>query len=945
MLRKLVLTLATLMLSHGAHAQENQGYSLSGLMVDASSDSVLIGANVLVLFPDSTMITGAATDELGRFEIENLKPALYQVHFSYIGYKRRIVMVEIKTSDIHLDPVSLAPEAFELDQVVVEERAIRAVINGDTTEFYAESFKVNPDASAEDLVLKMPGMMTEQGEVIAQGETVEKVYVDGREFFGDDPMVALRNLPAEIIEKIQVYDELSDQAQFTGFNDGDTQKTINIVTRPGSRNGQFGKVYGGYGVDHKYLGGGNINIFNGNQRISVIGLSNNVNQQNFTTEDLLGTLGIQNQRRQGIGRGSQGTRGRGGIGGRQFSGRQLGSDPGNFLVGQQGGINTTSAFGLNYSDSWGAKLKLNGSYFFNTSDNTTSTELNRQYFLSDDQTQLYDESNDSRSDNFNHRVSLKLQYDIDESNSIIFTPKISFQQHSLASSLEGITTSPGDASPLNATNDYSLESGGYTSSNNLLLRHRFTKSGRTLSLNIGAGFNGKTGDAALLSAYDQFGAPDSSLILDQQIDNSLDGHSLSTNLVYTEPIGKKGQLQLSYGPSWSNNVSEQRAFNVDSITNHYSVLDPALSNSFDNTIFTQRGGISYRLGQGRSSQFMIGVNYQDLKLMGDQTFPLPGETINSYRSILPTAMFQFKFSDSNNLRFFYRTSTSSPSITQLQNVVDNTSPLFITAGNQELDQSYTHTLVARYGNTNIETGNVFFGFASATFTRDYISSSSFIAEADTLLPQGILLLQGAQFSSPVNLSGYRNVRSLFTYGIPLYLLGSNLNLSAGLSYSRTPGVINDEHNTSSTLNWNGGLVLSSNISERVDFTFTYALNYNDITNSILPDFDENYVLQSGSGKLNVMPSKSLVLSSNITFSNYSGLEEGDQQILLWNAGAGYKFLRGNVGEVTFLVSDILNQNSNIARFANEFYVEENVTEALGRYFMLRFTYSLRNFRI
>jgi hypothetical protein len=333
-------------------------------------------------------------------------------------------------------------------------------------------------------------------------------------------------------------------------------------------------------------------------------------------------------------------------------------------------------------------------------------------------------------------------------------------------------------------------------------------------------------------------------------------------------------------------------------------------------------------------------------LTGDQTFPLSFGVERDFQSVLPRAMFMYRPSRSNNLRIFYRTSTNTPSISQLQNVINNTNPLQLSSGNPNLKQSYSQILVARLNATNAETGRVFMGFVSLNQTSDYIGSSSTIALADTLLAPGVLLAQGSQFTQPINVDGYWNARSFFTLGVPSGLLKSNVNLNAGYSYSRSPGLINGVENISDIHGLNVGAVIGSNISERVDFTLSYSLNYNTVSNSVYPELDADYLFHRASAKINLLFGKGWVFDTNLNLLQYSGLGESfDQNNLVWNAGIGYKFLKGNGGEVKLMIADILNQNNSVSRTINEFYVEDNSSNVLERYVLLNFTYKIRNFRL
>ncbi len=416
MVRKLVfLVSACIFASVSTYSQ----YSVSGVVRDATDNSELIGVNtVLVSSSDTSIKFGSVTDIGGNFLIGNIPPGRYTFRASYVGFQTHTQTVEIVNSNISLGTISMQVLSTQLQNVLVTGQQIRAQQSGDTTNFNAGAYKTNPDANAEDLINKMPGITTEGGAVKAQGEDVRQVLVDGKPFFGDDPNAALKNLPAEIIDRIQVFDRLSDQAQLTGFDDGQGQKTINIVTKPGMNTGQFGRITAGYGArdlnfnDHLYLLGGNVNFFNGDRRISIIGMSNNVNQQNFSTEDLMGVVNSSSGQTRGGGR-AGGTRGggsRGGGGATDRGGRggggRGGGDAGNFLVGQQEGITTTHSIGLNYSDTWGKGVEVSGSYFFNSTQNDNISSLTRSYFTGADSNLVYKEQSETHSKNINHRANL-----------------------------------------------------------------------------------------------------------------------------------------------------------------------------------------------------------------------------------------------------------------------------------------------------------------------------------------------------------------------------------------------------------------------------------------------------------------------------------------------------------------------------------------------------------
>ncbi|MFN8343803.1 MAG: outer membrane beta-barrel protein [Spirosomataceae bacterium] len=918
---------------------------VKGRLVDANDQSALIGANVILInTADSTVRYGAVADTSGAFLFRSIPAEGYRVIASFIGYIPYDQRINLRRANPDLGKIALKPDAQLLKDVIVKGVAERVEQKGDTVIYNASAFKVNKDANAQDLLEKMPNITVENGQVKAQGENVQKVTVDGRDFFGDDASLALKNLPAEVIDKIQVFDRLSDQAQFTGFDDGQTTKTINIVTRSDRNNGQFGKVYGGYGTDDRYMAGISTNYFKKNTRLSLIGMTNNINQQNFGSEDLLGVLGTSGGGPGGGGGNRGGGQGGGGNRGGGGGGNFGGNAADNFLTGQQGGINRTNAIGLNYSDNWGKKWKVSGSYFFNNGKNNNTSQLARTFFTTQGTGQVYNEDYFSSNNNFNHRFNARLEYTINTKNSIIITPRLSLQDNTSYSTLLGVNSLTGVKINQTQTNKQA-QNDGYNFSNTFLWRHRFGKIGRTISVGLTTSANDKSGESSLKSINNYYGrkSSDSLQVTDQRTDTKGNGYTVSGNISFTENIGRTGQLQLNYIPSYTKNYSDRNTYNYSQSTGEYSTPDLRLSNEFDNTYLTNRLGGSYRL---RIKKTMITgeVNYQNAQLSGKQNYPLKYEINRTFNNILPSAMIMYRGTDGRSLRINYRTSTNAPSISQLQNVVDNSNPLFLKTGNPNLKQEYNHNMFFRYGVTNAKSARSFFINVNGSFTQNNISNATYIATKDTVVA-GFPLRIGSQFSQPVNVNGNWNIRSFVTYGLPFTAIKSNLNFNLGTGYTRTIGLINNAQNTSNTHSITGGMVVSSNISEQLDFTLSVNGNYNTVTNSLQPALDGTYYYQNSNFKLNWVSKAGFFVNTNLNHTFYTGLGQNfNLNFTLWNAAVGYKFLKNKAGELKLSTFDVLGQNNSISRTVTETYIEDLQTRVLQRYYMMTFTYTLRNFR-
>lgn len=930
-----ILVLFILLISNIAYTQT---LALKGLILDSLDKKPLVSANlVLSGLRDSSARYITTTDVEGRFSLNLTKRQPYKLKISFIGYKDFDTTIFFR-QPLDMDTLFLSPSISMLKQVEVIGQSALAQQKGDTVEISAKAYKMNKDASAEDLIKKMPSISVEGGSVQAQGENVGRVLVDGKEFFGEDATIALRNLPAEIVDKIQVFDRLSEQSQFSGFDDGNTVKTINIVTKSDKRNGQFGKIYAGYGTNDRYQAGTAMNYFKGVRRFSLVGMSNNINQQNFSSQDLAGVTSSQSGGQQGGG-GRQGQGGRG----QQGGGGNGQNNANNFLVGQQNGITTTNSIGLNYSDNWGKRTTVVGSYFFNSSNNTNNKELARTLFLANNTNQFYDQTSISETKNQNHRLNFRLEYKIDSANSLVIIPKLSFQTNDAFTDLVGTNSLAEGRKLSNTQNTNSTNVFAYNFGNEILFRHAFKKRGRTYSISLNTNLSNRNSEAFLL-AQNQFfqsnGAANTNQ--NQRTDQLTDGYTLASSLAYTEPLSRKSVLQLEYNISYSNNYSDRKTLKFSELKQNFDILDTLLSNTFNNDYITNRGGMSYRLNKNKKLQLTAGIAYQNSQLIGNQIFPRDNTVQRNFNNFLPNFNFRYNFSTSKNIRLVYRTSVNAPSVSQLQDVVNNNNPLFLSTGNVDLKQSFSHNFSLRYSANNTSRATTFFALFNLNQTQDYVGNASIIASRDTLVGNNIILRRGSQLAQPINLDGLWNVNSFMVYGIPIKSLKISINTNTRIAYSRTPSLINGITNLANNYVLSQGLNIASNISENIDFNLSYTSSYSIIENSIQPQLNNNFYTQTTNLRTNFI-FKDFIFQNDIGHTWFTGLVgDFNQKFLLWNMSIGKKFW-AQKGELKISVFDLLSQNNSVARNVTETYVEDVRTQVLRKYFMLIFTYNLRNF--
>ena len=849
------------------NAQSPSEYTVTGRVAD-STQKPLPGARVVLLrgavdlpsgggqprINPSAVATGAVAGKDGGFSLTVKGGGTYTILVSSIGFAGYNKTLALDKQDtVRLSTIMLKAVTVKTGAVEVSEQAVRAEVKGDTVEYNASQFKTERNAVAEDLVRKMPGVQIESdGSVKAQGETVRRVIVDGKQFFGDDPRTALKNLPADMIERIQVIDQMSEQSRFSGFDDGDRTKTLNIVTKPDRRNGQFGKVYAGGGsdtrsVDARYTAGGNVNFFGGDRRFSVLGLSNNVNQQNFSIQDILGTMGagggMNSQIRSMVGNvmgsgAGAAFRGAGGGGG------GVGS-PGDFLVPQSDGISQAHSLGVNYADKWGQNLDVAASYFANLTNNNAVQNSFRQTLLADTLSQNTQQDYAGRTGNINHRINARLEYNLDSNNSFVLTPSFTIQENNrlqTTTSATGLSIAGSSQTlRLNASDRNNTTQGnGYSLNNELLWRHKFTNDGRTLSVsqrtvwnrNVSTQRNDATNTFYQYVPTMTNGPRLDSLVQDlsQNIPSLSNSLTLGGNVSYTEPLSPQSMLQASYNINQTRSESDRKVNDFNPTTGEFSLLNQPLSNLSNSLYTTQRPGLTYRLTLATGASLSVGADYQYARLDVQQTYPTALQLSRDFHNVLPSVVFTMRLGNApagggspfgggrppfgappgggpmmmfgggggmgsmlagpvGNIRINYRAFTNQPSIRQLQNVVDNSNPVSLSVGNPALRQEFTHNISANVGLFDMRTATSVFGFISASYTADKIANSTTIALNDTAVAnsgggEAIQLGRGVQLTRQVNMDGYWNVRGFGGYNFPWEpVQGFKLNMSVNAGFT------------------------------------------------------------------------------------------------------------------------------------------------------------------
>ncbi len=880
-----------------------QQYSIKAEIIEGGSRQTIPNATVLLLsLPDSSQVDGIITDLDGKFEISGIKEGNYLLKITYLGYETINRTIDLD-EDKDFGTISMSLEAQDLNEVTISGRRSLSQQKKDTTMYNADAFKTMKDASAQTLIEKLPGVTSEDGALQAQGENIAQILVDGKPFFGTDVRTALQNLPAEVILSIEVFDQLSEQSQLSGFDDGERLKTINIITKPNRRVGQFGRTSAGMGTDGRYVVGAGINAFNNDRRITFTGLSNNINLLDYSNEP-----NAQDNAR------------------------------------PQNGIITTNILGINYSDNWGEKIKVSGSYVFNNRENFGQATRFREFVTNAETNQEYEESsNDIRIRN-SHQFNMRFEYNIDEKNRILYIPRLSARFEKENSDFFGQTTD-GDQMINQTENIRSADNEDYDMFNRLFYSHKFDKVGRTLTLKANMG-NHRNDDVGERTAENQFFGDDPRTeFINQQTTRLRTGLDWETGISFTEAVSENSQFELEYEIGNRANISDQLIYDVLDETQNEDILalDTALSNAFESNYLTQETELGYQFTKDRV-RFQVEGQYQHARLANQQEFPQQLELNRTFKSFLPTVRFDYEFSENTNFEFDYDTYTREPSLGQLQNVIDNSNPLQLRTGNPDLDQSYTNRLRFRFRSNNPETDQSYFLFAQTRFIKNNVSNSSFIAEEPTELQDGIILERGSQLFRPVNLDGFWDFRSWFSYGMPLDFMKSNLNLNAGAGYVKRPSLVNNEVGFNNSRRLSTGISLSSNISDQIDFNIWTRLSFNQVENTLNPSLDNNFFNQRARINFNWIIWEGFVYRLDVNHQVNSGLSEGfDNTFTLVNMSVGKKIFKNQRGEISLNVYDLFRQNNNIRRNITETFIEDVQTNVLQRYFMLTFSYNLRRF--
>lgn len=906
---KCLLMLLMILFSPMAFAQQS-GVNVTGSVVEQGSDTPIEQATVRLLnVKDSAMVRGVVSARNGSFTLKNVKKGSYLLHITFIGYDPLYQPLQItgKKNPVNVGKLELSDGAIELGEAVVIGKAPEVTVRNDTVEYNADSYKVTEGSVLEDLLKKMPGVEVDsEGKITVNGKEVKKVMVDGKEFFSDDPKVASKNLPAKMIDKLQVLDKKSDMAQMTGFDDGEEETVINLTVKPGMKQGWFGNAYGGYGSKDRYEGNAMVNRFVNNDQITFMGGANNTNNMGFS--DLASTM----------------FSGMGGGGGRQ----------GGFGAGS--GITSSGNAGLNFSKEFKPdKLTLGGNTRYSHSDNDARSKSDRQNILPGDSSSYDNSEAMSRTKSDNFGVDFRLEWKPDTMTQLIFRPSFSFS-HSMNDNFSDATTLDNERDTVNTnkSSNYS-ESNGYNLNASIDFSRKLNNKGRVFSATLSGGNSDSYSDGMSRSDIVYFNQTDAlkNSIIDQRSRYDNKGFNYRAYVSWVEPIGHNNFIQATYSISQRKQEALKNVYNQDA-DGIYNVLDSAYSQSYRNNFISQRASLSFK-SQRAKFNYTIGLNLDPSyssseNFVGDTTL---SKITRKVVNLSPMAQFNYMFDKRTNLRIMYNGRTSQPSMTQLQPVADISDPTNITIGNPDLNPRYTNNVFIRFQQFTPEKQRAFMIMANGSYIiNDIVSYTSYNQET------------GVKTTTYKNVNGNYSGNVRMMLNTPLKNKKFSINSMTMASFANSNGYINEEKNT------NRNLILSERGG--IDFRSSYLdlgvngnIRYNATSNSLQKENNQNTFNYGAGGYTTIYLPLNFKIESDVNWSTNSGYGDGfKQNEVLWNASASKSFLKNNQGTLRFKIYDILQQRSNISRSVTASYIQDSEYNTLGSYFMVHFIYRFSIFK-
>lgn len=849
----------------------------------------------------------------GVAQIQDIPLGDYRIKIDMMGYlsQERMVSVKGDKNPLFLGEVMLKEDVTYLESIVVSALGNPIVAKKDTIEYNAGSFHTTENSTLKDLLQKLPGVEIDaDGSITVNGQDITKVMIEGKEFFSDNPQIATENLPAKIIEKVRVVDRKSDQARFTGIEDGEEEKVLDLSLHKGMMNGFFGNVSGGYGTDNRYQGGGILAKITETSQLSLLANLNNTNNRGF--RDIAGNM-MQNMRVSG-----PGFRG-GGMGG---------------MWGRNEGITTSYMGGLTGAKDINDKLKLDGNYMYGRSEKLQEQKIERENILPD-RNFFYNQDKSSLAVSDGHNAGLNVEYKWNERNQLVFRPRVNIGYGSFEDKSSYESHYPAGDSINRGLSIANGKNNSQQTNGNLTYSHRFKKAGNTLTIGFNYSYSNNEIKGLNRSETHLFGSAedgsDGVSMVDQRYDQQSLSYSLRGRSSFTFPVAERRYLEANYSYRYNKGTAIKNAYDYNASTERYDIPDPDYTNDFKNIFIRQQIGINYRSNQEKY-RLTLGFNVQPTytRSYGD-VGKVNRDYTHSVVNYAPNAQFEYNFSENSFLRMDYWGRTEQPSIDRLAPVPDNSNPTLIKLGNPDLGPEFQHRMRVNFMDTKMETFRTLFGRLDATYTMNHIVNKSWYTD------------DGIRYTQPVNEGSALSLNGSFMYNAPIarskFYIGNSLMIrySKGSSYSNA--VLNRIDNTGvyETLRFT---YRGDNLNARISGRFGLSKAWYSLETS------PNSTTWNNNVEVSIdwtTPWWGLSLETDFSYKYYLGYGENyNQDAMIWN-GSIEKNLFKNKAVLALKAYDILNQAITIRRNTTDSFIEDTENNTLRQYFMLSFTYRFGTF--
>lgn len=884
---------------------QNIKTTIKGNIVD-ESDQPLPGATLMILHAaDSVLAQFGSSETDGSFVIRNIPNGDYLLNITFLGLQP--VYTPFTAGDVeekNLGKITMSQSSKLLTEVQVTADYIPIEVTKDTISYNADAFQTQPNAVVEDLLKKLPGIeVAKDGTIKAQGEDVQKVLVDGKEFFGTDPKVATKNLPAKAIKKVKVYDKQSDMAEFTGVDDGQREKTIDLQLKEEFKKGLFGKAEAGYGSDNRYNANAALNRFSKSIQLSFLGQLNNINQQGFSFNDMMNFSG--------------GMRAMGGRSG-EFS---FSSDiP--FNNGTSDGQVITGAGGLNFNWTKNKNFNIRSSYFYNNVDNSIKESIFRQNLSG--MPFDTDENADRSTENQSHRITLDSDIRFDSMQQLNLNGRINLGRGNGYNSaiLENRLPNGGDFTSKSLSREDNI-SDSRSINTSATFMQRIGSNGRNASLRATYADNLNEDDSQL-EAINQYFITGNDEELNQLHFGNNHSEQWSGELSYTEPLKKRKFLELNYLYSQSESEYDK---NVYDIFDQQQIENPALSNAFTSLFSFHRPGATFRYS-GQVHNINAGAQYQMSELKGI----LDEENTNirkEYYHFLPRIIWRYDIGNGKNMRFSYTTRVNAPTIQQLSPVIDNSDPLRLYVGNPDLNAEYIHNFNLNYHSFTQFTNTSFFISANASIYNNRIITSRSVDD------------QFVETRTPVNIDGEQRINMYASYGRPFKPIKSRVTVNGNLTLTKSQNLIDSELLDVNRWSRSAGVTISNMNNSVVEYSVGGQWTFTDSYYKVNDALNQNTLLHNYFVDVTLTAWKKWRFNVSYDYNLYTSNEFSDDQSLpLMEASISRYILPNDRGQLVLSFFDVLDENRGLSRSADINYIQEVRSNSIGRYAMLSFVYNL-----